>query len=82
MVINQELRSDQTSIDENDVKCMAPNISNKIAHAPCEDSDQPAHSRNLIRVFAELTVGRQGSISVLRGTVTTLISLRGCAGSS
>ena len=31
----------------------------KLACAPIEDSDQPAHARSLIRVFDGRTIGRQ-----------------------
>ena len=33
----------------------------KLAYAPIEDSDQPAHSRSLVRVFDGRSVGSQGS---------------------
>ena len=36
-------------------------ISYKIVCAPSDDSDQPVHSRSLIRVFAGHSVGSQGS---------------------
>ena len=36
-------------------------ISYKTAWAPSKDSDQPAHSRSLIRVFTWYSVGNQGS---------------------
>ena len=45
-----------------------------------EDTDQHVHSHSLIRVFAEHSVGGQGSKSVFKLTAKTLISLRGCTG--
>ena len=36
-------------------------ISHNIACVPSEDSDQPAHPRSLIRVFAGHSVDSQGS---------------------
>ena len=54
-------------------------ISYKIACVSSEDSDEPSHPRNLIIVFAGLSVERE-SQSVLRRTTKTLIILRRCAG--
>ena len=42
-------------------------ISYKIACAPSEDSDQTAHSRSLIRVFAVHSVGSLGANASLGG---------------
>ena len=48
--------------------------------APSEDSDQPGHPPNLIRVFALRSVGSWGpKVSFMR-TAKTLIRLRGCPG--
>ena len=54
-------------------------ISYKIASAPSEDSDQTAHLRSLIRVFARQSVSNQGSQSVFMRRAKSLIRLRGCA---
>ena len=54
-------------------------ISYKIACAPSEDSDQPAHPRSLIRVFTGHSVDSQGyRESVLRRIAKTLIRQRRC----
>ena len=39
----------------------------KIACVPSEDSDQPAHQRSLIGVFAGHALGNQGSIALSGG---------------
>ena len=54
-------------------------MSYNIACAPSEDSDQPAHPRSLIRVFAAHIVEPRIH-SVFRRTAKTLMSLCGCAG--
>ena len=47
--------------------------------APSEDSDQPAHSRSLIRIFTERILDSQGC-KVSSCGQKTLIRLHGCAG--
>ena len=62
-------------------KISAPghSISYKIVCAPSERSNQPAHPRSLIGVFAGHSVGSQGTKACLDGRLR-LISLCGCAG--
>ena len=55
-------------------------ISYNIAYAPSEDSDQPAHSRNLIGVFCRPP---EYALDIWLHTecpAETLIRLRGCVG--
>ena len=56
----------------------AYNVSYKITCAPCKDSDQTAHLRSLIGVFAWHSDGPRIQ-SVHRRPEKTLNSLRGCA---
>ena len=46
-------------------------------YVPSEDSDQPAHSRSLIRIFAgHITDGQRCNVSFMR-TILTVIRLHG-----
>ena len=52
----------QTHKDEpHQRKCLGMVSREKVASTPSEDSDQPAHPRSLLRVFAGHSVGSQGS---------------------
>ena len=58
--------------------CAQRRFKSACAFAPSEDSDQPAHSRSLIRIFTgRILIARMQSFIML--TTTTLIRLRGCA---
>ena len=48
-------------VSNNFMQIVSNDISYTIARGPSEDSDQPAHPRSMIRVFAGRSVGSQGS---------------------
>ena len=52
---------------------------NKLAFAPIEDSDQPAHPHSLIRVFDGRSMDSQGCNLFFRRKIKALIRLHECA---